>query len=131
MGTGHTGIITSVTRDKNGNVIAYSFIHSGSSNGPTENSVNIGKKSYYSDKVSGFYKWDSPDEPILNLKKEDNYSIQEKIKLSNPYTNQSFITSEHREQFLKAQDPQLSDYFRESKIPIIKDLGNILHYFGF
>jgi len=68
-GTGHTGIVSSVEKDSKGQVTKYSFIHSSSSKGPTENSVTIGKKSYYNNNgkaaVTGFYKWDTPDQETM------------------------------------------------------------------
>jgi hypothetical protein len=129
-GTGHTGIISSVTRDKDGNVTGYSFIHSGSSNGPTENNVTIGKESYYSDKVSGFYKWDTPDDKPA-LSNGNSQSVQEKVTLVNPYTNQTLIVPKPEQQYFKAYEPKLSDSFKESKAPIVRDIGAVLDYFGF
>ncbi len=75
-GTGHTGLITEVTRNDEGEVTSYEVIHSGSSTGPTEITVTIGGTGYYDtnnsggNKVSGFYKWDTPDStttPVSSL----------------------------------------------------------------
>ena len=55
-GTGHTGLISSVERDDEGNVTFVTIIHSGSSTGPTEMTLTAGDS-----KISSFYKWDTPD----------------------------------------------------------------------
>ena len=55
----HIGIISDVMRDKEGKVVGFQFIHSASSTGPTQNNYN---DSYWRNRISGFYKWDTrPD----------------------------------------------------------------------
>jgi hypothetical protein len=132
-GTGHTGIISSVTKDKDGNVTAYSFIHSGSSNGPTENSVTVGKESYYSSRVSGFYKWDTPDKPAISNGDSKNVQAKAEVKMMTIMLGgQSYQVPQPQQQFFKQAPPrQMSDYFKESRAPIVRDLGEILDYFGF
>ena len=62
----HIGIVTDVMRDKEGNIVDFQFIHSGTSTGPVETfgSSSSSSKTHipWLAKVTGFYKWDTrPD----------------------------------------------------------------------
>ena len=128
--TSHIGLISSVTRDDAGNVIFYKVIQSGSSTGPKEVQIGgDGGNSYYTSKVSGFYKWDTPDKPVVAS--GNSQTVQEKMTIINPYTNQTLIIPKPQQQYFKAYEPKLSDYIKQSKAPIVRDIGAVLQYFGF
>jgi RHS repeat-associated protein len=56
----HTGMLTKVEKDKNGNITSFTMVDSHSGTGPEERSVTMGKGLGAS--VNGFYKWDTkPD----------------------------------------------------------------------
>ncbi len=77
-GNSHIGLISEVIRDSDGKVTSYKFIHSSSSKGPTENTVNIGGKGYYDGgRITGWYKWDSPDPVSLPLAEEEQGKVGE------------------------------------------------------
>jgi RHS repeat-associated protein len=58
--TGHTGIITEVVRDDNGNIIDLKMIDSGGSQGPRNTSLIIGgSKKYYGKRITAFKKFDT------------------------------------------------------------------------
>jgi hypothetical protein len=54
----HTGIVTDVTKDKNGNVTSFTMVDSHSGVGPEERTVTMGVGKLGKG-VHGFYKWDS------------------------------------------------------------------------
>ncbi len=53
----HMGVVTDVTRDENGNVVDFLFVHSATSTGPIKNGYMQSK--YWKNRVCGFYKWDT------------------------------------------------------------------------
>jgi RHS repeat-associated protein len=56
----HTGMLTKVEKDKNGNITSFTMVDSHSGTGPEERSVTMGKG--LGAFVNGFYKWDTkPD----------------------------------------------------------------------
>jgi hypothetical protein len=58
----HTGLVTGVTKDKDGNIVSFTMIQSSSGVGPNEKTVTIGEGKL-GENVNGFYKWDTkPDE---------------------------------------------------------------------
>lgn len=64
----HIGIITGITKDKNGNITTITFIASGGQpgsgdSGPKEHTFTVGDKSYFDRKRTGFFQWDTPDTP--------------------------------------------------------------------
>ncbi|MEQ8905137.1 RHS repeat-associated core domain-containing protein [Ekhidna sp.] len=61
--TGHTGIITEVAFDKDGNITTLKMIDSGGSEGPRRTTLmEKGNKEYWGKRITGFKKWDSkPD----------------------------------------------------------------------
>jgi len=59
----HTGLLTDVTKDKDGKVTSFTMIDSHSGEGPEERSVTVGV-GYLGENINGYYKWDSkPDAP--------------------------------------------------------------------
>jgi RHS repeat-associated protein len=64
----HTGLITEVVKDKDGNITLMKMIDSGGTagsgkSGPRESTlISGGKSQYWGDRINGFYKWDTkPD----------------------------------------------------------------------
>jgi RHS repeat-associated protein len=59
----HTGLVSGgIVRDESGEVTKFQVIHSGSSTGPTEITINLDGNGYWDDKYEKFYKWDTkPD----------------------------------------------------------------------
>jgi len=61
----------------------------------------------------------------------NSQTVQETMMLVNPYTNQTLIIPKPEQQYFKAYEPKMRDYFKDSKAPIVRDIGAILDYFGF
>ena len=57
----HGGIVTKVNINESGQVTSVKFIHSASSTGPIESTVNLDGTGYYGKRFEGFRKWDSPE----------------------------------------------------------------------
>ncbi|MBX9778814.1 MAG: hypothetical protein K2X26_00605 [Chitinophagaceae bacterium] len=69
----HTGLIKSVTKDKNGNIISFVMINSVSGTGPKEQNVVIGEGKL-GNGVAGYYKWDSKEDKSAAPGKSNNQS---------------------------------------------------------
>jgi RHS repeat-associated protein len=58
----HTGLVTDVVKDKDGNVTSFTMIHSSGGKGPNKQTVTMGEGKLGKG-VNGFYKWDTkPDQ---------------------------------------------------------------------
>lgn len=88
----HTGMVTDVTKDKNGNVTSFTMIDSHSGVGPEERTVTMGEDKLGKG-VYGFYKWDTkPDgkggknnEESARLNRMADYAEQRGLKNAATY----------------------------------------------
>lgn len=99
----HSGLITKVKRDDCDVVVGFTIIDSGGDpdsgkSGPRYTEINFGGDKYWDNRVTGVYKWDSVPE-----------------KDEKPY-------------FVRGKDPTMTDKMRETKIPLVRDLANIIDY---
>ena len=99
--TTHGGIITSVTKDKDGNVTSFDVAHSSGTagsgkSGPVKNTFVVGGPNYsgkndnkgnqiYGDGlIQGFYTWDNPDKPVI--KNSHSTDVQNTTFVASPYS---------------------------------------------
>ncbi|RBL94192.1 hypothetical protein DF182_11505 [Chitinophaga flava] len=59
----HTGLVVTVNKDKDGNIISFTMIQSSSGVGPNEQTVTIGEGKL-GNGVFGYYKWDTKPDPV-------------------------------------------------------------------
>ena len=55
----HVGLITGINTNDNGNVESFTFIHSGSSTGPTTATANTNGQGYWGSRLNSVVKWDT------------------------------------------------------------------------
>lgn len=58
----HTGMVSEITRDSEGNITSFTYIHSSGGEGPNVNTFDM--RSTGSLSVFGFYKWDTKPDPV-------------------------------------------------------------------
>lgn len=129
--TSHIGLITDVTKDENGNVISYKAIQSGCSTGPKEVQITVNGKGYWDKKVSGFYKWDSPDDNSKSTVANNNTVKQNVTNQSNSASKQMHYVPPPQTYFKQAPPPKFSETLMNSVYPGQRMIGSVLNKIGF
>ena len=143
----HVGIISgNIRRDENGNVISFSVIGSQSSTGPAEFTVQTdmnrewknGNNGYWSPKLGAAYKWDTPDgdKPALNTtnsaaNEQRSAAVNGAVMANGQHYVVPSTQGPQQQFFRQAPPPTLSRQLKDSRVPIVNDLGAFLEYFGF
>lgn len=81
----HTGVITDVVKDKDGNITSFTMIQSSSGVGLNETTVTVGQGKLGSN-ISGYYKWDTKPDPqsnASNTNTKNNSEYNRLIQIAN------------------------------------------------
>ena len=104
----HVGMIIDVADDG-----TITFVHSGS-NGPSKGTYKDGGTGYWDSKVRGVYQWDTLDGNEVS---------------GNPNENSSQQKNPSQYYFKQGKAPSIADRLKDSRIPIIQTIGDILSIF--
>jgi RHS repeat-associated protein len=69
----HTGLLTDVVKDKDGNITSFTMRQSSSGIGPNETTVTVGQGKLGSN-IAGYYKWDTKPDPTSNGGNNSEYN---------------------------------------------------------